>query len=117
MLGRLAEPGIPEVFLDPARRDDGEHAYQVGLESVGVRHAARQEDERSGAGRVGLLTYVEGDVAFEDVEALVVMVVEVARGLKTYRRHHLHETELPAGVFRTGQDAKGSPCIKRRTPD
>jgi hypothetical protein len=51
-LGRLAETSIPEMSLQSARRNDGEHTDYAGLEGVGVSYAVWKENESAGAGLV-----------------------------------------------------------------
>jgi len=64
-----------------------------------VGYAVGQEHERAGTGLVGLFAHVEGELALEHIEALVVGVVQMARGLAALGSYHLHQPEAPIGLL------------------
>jgi hypothetical protein len=51
----------------------------IRMDLKGVRDAARTEDQRAGCAADGLIADPRGDLAFKDVEALVLVAVDVAR--------------------------------------
>src|SRR5215210_2049935 len=104
--GGFAKAGVPEVFLDSARRLGEELADDVGLEHERVGDAARQEDERARGSLVGLIADVERDLALQHIERLVLVGVDVAWRLRALAREYLDQREPPLGVLRTGQDSE-----------
>src|SRR5215203_2171878 len=114
--GGLAKAGVPEVFLDSARRLGEELANNVGLEHERVGDAARQEDERARGSPVGLIADVERDLALQHVERLVLVGVAVARRLRALAREYLDQREPPSRVLRAGQDGEEVAHVPDRGP-
>ena len=51
----------------------------IRMDLKGVRDAARTEDQRAGCAADALIADPRGDLAFKDVQALVLVAVDVAR--------------------------------------
>ena len=70
-----------------------------------VRHAARCEQALAGAQDVDGVAHPQGQLALEDVEALVVVVVDVQRRLVARRAGDLEQREGAAGLGAGDGDA------------
>ena len=87
-----------------ARRGAGdEHAGAVRADLVGVRDAARREEELAGAQRDRVAGHEQRELAAEDVEALVLVAVHVQRRHLAGGHVHVDEAERAAA----GKDASG----------
>ena len=87
----------------PAGRARDQRARTVGPDLVGVRDAARGEDEVAGAQRHRLAGQVQRDLAAEAVEALVLVAVDMQRRHLAGRHVHVDEAVVLAG----GEHARG----------
>jgi hypothetical protein len=67
-----------------------------------VRDAAREEDERAGRGAGGLVAALEGELALEHVERLVLLIVHVQRRRGAGRDERFDEAEGAAGRLHGG---------------
>jgi uncharacterized protein YjiS (DUF1127 family) len=68
-----------ELSFQPSRDQQDQHAHLIGMDLKGVRDAAQTEDQRAGRAADGVIADPRGDLAFKDVEALVLVAVDVAR--------------------------------------
>ena len=86
--------GLLDEVLEPAGRQHPQHAGAVGADVEAVRDVARAERVLAGPELDDLVADRERDRALEDVEALVLVVVDVQRvparagvGVGTFYRH------------------------------
>ena len=68
-----------EVSFQPGWGQQDQHAHLIGMDLKGVRDVTRTENQRAGRAADGLIADPRGDLAFKDVEALVLVAVDVAR--------------------------------------
>jgi hypothetical protein len=107
-LGRaVVERGdLADERLEARGRAEHEDAGGRVADAAGVRHAARREEELAGAERDLAARQIEGDLAVEDQEALVLGVVDVERRHVARRDlDHVDEPVAAAGARRVGDDA------------
>ena len=79
-----------------------------GADLVGVRDAARREEELAGAQRDRLAGHVQRELAAEDVEALVLVAVDVQRRHLAGGHVHVDEAERAAASRGRGRWRRGS---------
>src|SRR5262249_53287060 len=75
-----------------------------------VRHVAREEEERACAGAELPVAAAHRQLAFEDVERLVLAMVDVERRREAWRDHRLDKAE--AAVRLVGRRLDGHPAVQ-----
>jgi hypothetical protein len=76
---RRGRAELLEVSFQPGRGQQEQHAYLLGMDLKGVWDAPRTENQRAGRAADGLIADQRSDLALQDVEALVLVAMDVAR--------------------------------------
>src|SRR5438128_4877873 len=102
---------LDEELFEPGRAEGHEHAGPLGADEVGVRNAGGDEGEVARRRIDPLSVREDGDLAFEDVEGLVLLVVDVKRRGGAARIVHLDLREAATGLCaaRLDGDSAGLP--------
>src|SRR5919199_5533857 len=105
---------LPDEILEARGREDEQQPRRprVHLERVG--NLLGTEEKRAGLRLYGLISYVEGHLAFEEVEAFVLGVMDVQRTREAFGSEDLYQGVLPTGLLSCGLDGGQHPYPPQR---
>src|SRR5918997_457972 len=104
-------PHLPDEALHACGREDEQKPRRTRVDAEGVGDVLGAEEERAGPRLYRLVANVEGHLAFEDVEALVLEVVDVQQTLlhRELRNEYLYQGVATVGLLPRGLDG-GQPA-------
>src|SRR5919107_1184907 len=86
---------LPDEILESRGREDEEQPRRPRIHLERVGNLLGTEEERAGPRLYGLISYVEGHLAFEDVEAFILTVMDVQRTREAFGSEYLYQGVLP----------------------
>src|SRR5919107_232615 len=86
---------LPDEILESRGREDEEQPRRPRIHLERVGNLLGTEEERPGPPLYGLISYVEGHLAFEDVEAFILTVMDVQRTREAFGSEYLYQGVLP----------------------
>src|ERR671913_1893479 len=81
---------LPDEILEARGREDEQQPRRPRVNSERVGNLLGTEEKRAGLRLYGLISYIEGHLAFEDVEAFVLEVVDVQRTREALGSEYLY---------------------------
>src|SRR5215217_8243679 len=105
---------LPDEILEARGREDEQQPRRPRVHRERVGNLLRTQEKRAGLGLYGLISYVEGHLAFEDIEALVLEVVDVQRTREAFGSAYLYQSVLPTGLLSCGLDGGQHPYPPQR---
>src|ERR687886_209044 len=100
---------LPDKILKARGREDKQQPRRPRVHRERVGNLLRTEEKRARLRLYGLISYVEGHLAFKDVEALVLEVVDVQRTREAFGSKYLYQGILPTGLLSCGLDSGQHP--------
>src|SRR5215210_9233016 len=83
---------LPDEILEARGREDEQQPRRPRVNSERVGNLLGTEEKRAGLRLYGLISYVEGHLAFEDVEAFVLEVVDVQWTREAIRCEYFYQS-------------------------
>src|SRR5215210_1007448 len=93
---------LPDEILEARGREDEQQPRGPRVHRERVGNLLWTEEERAGPRLYGLISHVEGHLAFEDPEAFVLEVVDVQRTREAFGGEYLYQGVAPAGLLGRG---------------